>query len=69
MIDFAKKRVLIIDDSPAMCTSLRNTLSNFGMSKCETSNSGNEAVFRIRQRTFDIIVCDYCLGEGSDGQQ
>ena len=69
MIDFAKKRVLIIDDSPAMCASLKNTLSNFGISKCETSNSGNEAVFRIRQRAFDIVVCDYCLGEGSDGQQ
>ncbi len=69
MMDFAKKRVLIIDDSPAMCASLRNTLSNFGISKCETSNSGNEAVFRIKQRAFDIIVCDYCLGEGSDGQQ
>ncbi|BBP00358.1 tetratricopeptide repeat protein [Sulfuriferula nivalis] len=69
MMDFSKKRVLIIDDSPAMCSSLKNTLSNFGISKCETSNSGNEAVFRIRQRSFDIIVCDYCLGEGSDGQQ
>jgi CheY-like chemotaxis protein len=69
MMDFSKKRVLIIDDSPAMCSSLKNTLSNFGISKCETSNSGNEAVFRIRQRAFDIIVCDYCLGEGSDGQQ
>lgn len=69
MMDFSKKRVLIIDDSPAMCSSLRNTLSNFGISRCETSNSGNEAVFRIRQRAFDIIVCDYCLGEGSDGQQ
>ncbi|MFA5170237.1 MAG: tetratricopeptide repeat protein [Sulfuriferula sp.] len=69
MMDFSKKRVLIIDDSPAMCSSLKNTLSNFGISRCETSNSGNEAVFRIRQRAFDIIVCDYCLGEGSDGQQ
>lgn len=69
MIDFSKKRALIIDDSPAMCSSLRNTLSNFGITRCETSNSANEAVFRIRQRAFDIIVCDYCLGDGSDGQQ
>jgi DNA-binding response OmpR family regulator len=69
MMDFGKKRALIIDDSPAMCSSLRNTLSNFGITRCETSNSANEAVFRIRQREFDIIVCDYCLGEGSDGQQ
>ncbi|MHB1676923.1 MAG: response regulator [Sulfuriferula sp.] len=69
MIDFSKKRALIIDDSPAMCTSLRMTLNNFGISRCESSNSANEAIFRIRQREFDIIVCDYCLGEGSDGQQ
>ncbi len=69
MIDFSKKRVLIIDDSPAMCSSLRMTLNNFGISRCESSNSANEAVFRIRQRDFDIIVCDYCLGDGKDGQQ
>jgi len=69
MIDFSKKRALIIDDSPAMCSSLRTTLSNFGITRCETSSSANEAVFRIRQRDFDIIVCDYCLGDGSDGQQ
>lgn len=69
MIDFSKKRALIIDDSPAMCSSLRTTLSNFGITRCETSNTANEAVFRIRQRDFDIIVCDYCLGDGSDGQQ
>ncbi|HET9114067.1 MAG TPA: tetratricopeptide repeat protein [Burkholderiales bacterium] len=69
MNDFSKKRALIIDDSPAMCSSLRMTLNNFGITRCETSNSANEAIFRIRQREFDIIVCDYCLGEGSDGQQ
>uniref|UniRef100_E6QXG6 Response regulatory domain-containing protein n=1 Tax=mine drainage metagenome TaxID=410659 RepID=E6QXG6_9ZZZZ len=69
MMDFTKKRVLIIDDSSAMCASLKHTLGNLGIGKCETSNSGNEAIFRIRQREFDIIVCDYCLGEGSDGQQ
>lgn len=69
MIDFSKKRALIIDDSPAMCSSLRTTLSNFGITRCEMSNTANEAVFRIRQREFDIIVCDYCLGDGSDGQQ
>ena len=69
MIDFSKKRALIIDDSPAMCSSLRTTLSNFGITRCEMSNTANEAVFRIRQRDFDIIVCDYCLGDGSDGQQ
>ncbi len=69
MIDFSKKRALIIDDSPAMCSSLRMTLNNFGITRCETSNSANEAIFRIRQREFDIIVCDYCLGAGSDGQQ
>lgn len=69
MIDLSKKRALIIDDSPAMCSSLRTTLSNFGITRCEMSNSANEAVFRIRQRDFDLIVCDYCLGDGSDGQQ
>ncbi len=69
MIDFSKKRVLIIDDSPAMCASLRMTLTNFGITRSEMSNTAGEALFRIRNREFDMIVCDYNLGDGTDGQQ
>lgn len=69
MIDYSKKRVLIVDDSPSMCSSLRITLSNFGITRSESSNSAGEAIFRIRNREFDLIVCDYNLGDGSDGQQ
>lgn len=69
MIDFSKKRVLIIDDSPAMASSLRMTLTNFGMTRSELANTAGEALFRIRHREFDMIVCDYNLGGGTDGQQ
>ena len=69
MIDFSKKRVLIIDDSQAMASSLRMTLTNFGMTRSEMANTAGEALFRIRNREFDMIVCDYNLGEGTDGQQ
>ena len=69
MIDYSKSRVLIVDDSQAMCSSLRITLSNFGITRSESSNSAGEAIFRIRHREFDMIVCDYNLGDSTDGQQ
>ena len=69
MIDYSKKRVLIVDDSQAMCSSLRITLSNFGITRSEASYTAGEAIYRIRSREFDMIVCDYNLGDGTDGQQ
>lgn len=70
-IDFTKLRALVVDDHPGMRTSIRTTLSNFGVTKTDMASSAFEAVRRIRQATspYELIVCDYHLGEGRDGQQ
>ena len=68
-IDFSKQTVLVIDDHPGMRTSLRITLSNFGVTKTDMSQGAFDAVHRIKQRDYDVIICDYNLGEGRDGQQ
>lgn len=67
--DFSTLAVLVIDDHPGMRTSLRMTLSNFGVTKTDMSQGAFDAVHRIKQRKYDVIVCDYNLGEGRDGQQ
>ncbi len=69
MIDYEKKRVLVIDDHPGMRTSIRTTLSHFGVVKTDMAMTAFEATRRIKQIPYDIIVCDYNLGEGRDGQQ
>ncbi|MBK6742410.1 MAG: response regulator [Hydrogenophilales bacterium] len=67
--DFSTLAVLVIDDHPGMRASLRMTLSNFGVTKTDMSQGAFDAVHRIKQRKYDVIVCDYNLGEGRDGQQ
>ena len=68
-INFAEKRVLIIDDHPGMRSSMRAILSAFGVVLVEMASTANEAIRRLQAKPFDVIVCDYFLGDGSDGQQ
>lgn len=68
-IDYSDKTVLVVDDHPGMRSSIRITLSNFGVVKTDMAQSAIEAVRRIKQRDYDIIICDYNLGDGRDGQQ
>jgi DNA-binding response OmpR family regulator len=68
-IDFSDKRVLIVDDHAGMRTSMRAILSAFGVVYSEMAGTANDAIRRLQSKPYDIIICDYFLGEGSDGQQ
>jgi len=68
-INFAEKRVLIIDDHPGMRSSMRAILGGFGVVLIEMSGTANDGIRRLQAKTFDIIICDYFLGDSSDGQQ
>jgi DNA-binding response OmpR family regulator len=68
-IDYSSKSVLVLDDHPGMRASIRTTLSHFGVVKTDMASSAFEAMRRIKERQYDIIVCDYDLGDGRDGQQ
>jgi len=63
------KKVLIIDDFAEMRSSLRNMLTPFDVTDISMAKNGDEAIELITQNIFDIILCDYNLGEGKDGQQ
>ncbi len=68
-IRFEDKRILIVDDHPGMRTSLRAILSTFGVVFSEVASTANDAIRRLQSKPFDIILCDYFLGDDSDGQQ
>ncbi len=68
-IDYAALRTLVVDDYPGMRNALRLTLSNFGIVKIQTAANAAEALFQIRNKSYDFILCDFNLGEGRDGQQ
>lgn len=65
----SKKSFLIIDDFADMRSVLRNLLRSLSVSKFDLASNGKEGLLIMRKRRPDIILCDYNLGEGKDGQQ
>lgn len=62
-----KKKVLIIDDDLDMCTLLSRFLSRNDY-QVETAHSGGKGIAKFKEENFDIVICDYRLGdkEGKD---
>ncbi|MBI5330501.1 MAG: response regulator [Betaproteobacteria bacterium] len=69
LVNFEALRALVVDDFPGMRTALKMTLSNFGLTRIDLCASSNEALFRVQNNQYDLILCDFNLGEGRDGQQ
>lgn len=69
MIDYSKKRFLVIDDQPHAREALRTLAQSVGAFTVESATNYQDAIFRIRTNPPDIILCDYILGDGRSGQQ
>ncbi len=65
----SEKRGLLIDDMPEMRSAMRIQLSDLGLENCDTARNVKEGIERLSQNRYDLIVCDYNLGQGTDGQQ
>ena len=66
---FKKARVLIIEDSAEARGMLRGTMRDSGAEKIDLAVSGQEGIDAMRSRHYDVVLCDYNLGKGKDGQQ
>lgn len=60
--------VLIVDANAGMRTQLRNMLGSCGITKIVLAVSAGVAIRNLRDQSFDIILCEYHLGDGQDGQ-
>jgi CheY-like chemotaxis protein/predicted Zn-dependent protease len=63
------KYILIVDDFAGMRSMLRNMLTPFRPEHIVEAKTGEEALNAIEEHEFDIILCDYNLGPGKDGQE
>lgn len=63
------KRVLIIDRHPQARDSLRLMLSALGVTAVHGAGNSAEVVRQVRGNHFDIILSDFILDDGRDGQQ
>ena len=69
VISFTEKKILVLDDMPDMRTTMRNQMQALGIANVSLAGTVREALNFISQRTYDVILCDYYLGESTDGQQ
>ena len=61
--------VLVIDDFQGMRTMLRDFVRSMGVSTIDTASSGKDAIAQLNANRYDIVICDYNLGPGPNGQQ
>lgn len=67
--DLARMRVLLVDGQIAARNSLRIILSTLGVKSIHGAGTAAEVVRQVKTNNFDIILSDYHLDDGRDGQQ
>jgi tetratricopeptide (TPR) repeat protein len=68
-IDWSGKNYLIVDDFIGVRQLLRESLRNLGAKNVDQASSGGEAMGLLARVRYDVVLCDYNLGEGKNGQQ
>ncbi|MGZ8270778.1 MAG: response regulator [Methylophilus sp.] len=66
---FSNKKILVIDDVPEVRRQLQMTLVSIGFESLHVVSSIKEAMDRIALNHYEVILCDYNLGDTTDGQQ
>lgn len=69
--EFGSKTFLIVDDFNGMRGILRDMLRSCGanVKMIEAVGSGSEAITLLETNKYDVVLCDYNLAQGKNGQQ
>ncbi len=68
-IDWSSKNYLVVDDFVGVRQLLRESLRNLGAKNIDQASSGGEAMALLSRIRYDVVLCDYNLGDGKNGQQ
>lgn len=68
MIELGTISALIVEANPGMRTQLRNMLNMAGITKVQFAVAAGVAVRKLRDARYDLILCEYHIGDGQDGQ-
>ncbi|WP_407278593.1 response regulator [Aromatoleum evansii] len=68
MADLERLNLLIVESNQGMRSQLRSMLNSFGIANVKFAPSAGAAISRLRDRRFDVILSEYSLGDGQDGQ-
>ena len=67
--DIARMRVLLVDRHAGARNSLRIILSTLGVKSIHGAGTSAEVIRQVKSNHFDIVLTDYHLDDGRDGQQ
>jgi len=68
-VDWAGKTYLVVDDFIGVRQLLREALRSLGARNIDQASSGGEAMALLGRTRYDVVLCDFNLGEGKNGQQ
>jgi CheY-like chemotaxis protein/Flp pilus assembly protein TadD len=68
-IDWAGKNYLVVDDFVGVRQLLRESLRSLGARNIDQAASGGEAIGLLAKIRYDVVLCDFNLGDGKNGQQ
>jgi CheY-like chemotaxis protein/predicted Zn-dependent protease len=68
-IDWAGKNYLVVDDFIGVRQLLREALRSLGAKNIDQAASGGEAIGLLARTRYDVVLCDFNLGDGKNGQQ
>jgi DNA-binding response OmpR family regulator len=66
---YGKLKVLIVDDFDNFRMTVSKMLQEFGVRDVDTVSNGQQALHQCKDNQYDLILCDYNLGKGKNGQQ
>ncbi|TXI94968.1 MAG: tetratricopeptide repeat protein [Burkholderiaceae bacterium] len=69
MSNLGEIRALLVEPHAGMRVSLHNMLNLCGINKIEHAMTAGMALRAIQNKVFDLVLCEYDLGVGQDGQQ
>jgi len=68
-LDWAGKNYLVVDDFIGVRQLLRESLRSLGARNIDQAASGGEAIALLAKLRYDVVLCDFNLGDGKNGQQ
>lgn len=68
-LNLKPKKFLIVEDLANMRKAIRELLYTIDVKYIVEAANGLSAIAAMRKERFDIVLCDYNLGEGKNGQQ
>ncbi|MGR9053125.1 MAG: response regulator [Gammaproteobacteria bacterium] len=68
-LNLKSKKCLIIEDHATMRKAIREMLYSMDAETISEASNGLNAISAMEKEKFDIVLCDYNLGPGKNGQQ